>query len=164
MIKMKITIIYDSKTGNTEKMAKAIAEGASKKADIEIKKIGEAFSLSAITYADAVIFGTPAIYANISNNMNDFLEHFEKFLKQNIMNINNKPAAVFGSYGYDGAWFMEEYMKGRVEKLGFKVYDEILVLVDDDLKYVFNEQSKKCEEFGKNFVDSIKNISTWGSN
>ncbi|MCK4581868.1 flavodoxin domain-containing protein, partial [Candidatus Bathyarchaeota archaeon] len=26
---MKIVIIYDSKTGNTEKMAKAIAEGAS---------------------------------------------------------------------------------------------------------------------------------------
>jgi flavorubredoxin len=156
MIKMKITIIYDSKTGNTEKMAKAIAEGASKKADIGIKKIGEAFSLTTITYADAIIFGTPAIYANISKNMNDFLEHLEKFLNQNNITINNKPAAVFGSYGYDGAWLMEEYMKERIKKLGFKVYDEILALVDDDLKYMFNEQTKKCEEFGKNFVDSIK--------
>lgn len=155
MIKMKITIIYDSKTGNTEKMAKAIAEGASKLADIKIKKIGEAFSLTTITNADAVIFGTPAIYANISNNMNDFLKHLEKFLTQNNIKINNKPAAVFGSYGYDGAWLMEEYMKKRVNNLGFKVYDEILVLVDDDLKYMFNEQSKKCEEFGKNFVDSL---------
>jgi flavodoxin len=155
MIKMKITIIYDSKTGNTEKMAKAIAEGASKLADIEIKKIGEAFSLTTITNADAVIFGTPAIYANISNNMSDFIEHLEKFLKHNNIKIKNKPAAVFGSYGYDGAWLMEEYMKERVKNLGFKVHDEILVLVDDDLKYMFNEQSKKCEEFGKNFVDSI---------
>lgn len=152
---MKITIIYDSKTGNTEKMAKAIAEGASKKADTAIKKIGEAFPLTILTQADAVIFGTPAIYANISNNMKDFLERLEEYLKHNKININNKPAAVFGSYGYDGAWLMEEYLKERLENLGFNVYDKVLVLVDDDLKYLFNEQSKKCTQFGKKFIESL---------
>jgi flavodoxin len=152
---MKITIVYDSKTGNTEKMAKAIAEEISKKADIEIKKIGEAFPLTVVTQADAVLFGTPAIYANISNDMKDFLEQLEDYLMHNRVKINNQPAAIFGSYGYDGAWLMEEYLKERLEGLGFKVYENILVLVDDDIKYSFDEQSEKCIEFGKRFINSI---------
>jgi NAD(P)H dehydrogenase (quinone) len=98
---MNITIIYDSKTGNTEKMAKAIADGASKTADVTIKKIGEAFPLSILTQADAVVFGSPVIYANISNNLRDFLEGFIEYIKQNKINIDKKPAAVFGSYGWD---------------------------------------------------------------
>ena len=38
---MKVLIIYDSKTGNTEKMATAIVEGAKETgAEVTIKKIG----------------------------------------------------------------------------------------------------------------------------
>jgi flavorubredoxin len=152
---MKITVIYDSKTGNTEKMAKAIADGASKTAEVIIKKIGDAFPLSILTQADGVIIGGPAIYANISNDMKDFLEHLGEYINQKEININKKPAAVFGSYGYDGAWLMEENLKERVKTLGFKVYDKVLVLVDDDLNYLFDEQSKKCEEFGNTFVEFL---------
>ena len=152
---MKITIIYDSKTGNTEKIAKAIADGASKTADVTIKKIGEAFPLTISTQADAVIFGSPAIYANVSNDMKYFLERFEGYIKQKEISINKKPAAVFGTYGWDGGWVIEEILKERVKKLGFKVYDDVLVLVDDDLKYMFEKHSKKCIEFGNNFADSL---------
>ena len=38
---VKILVIYDSNTGNTEKMAKAVAEGAtSTGAEVETKKSG----------------------------------------------------------------------------------------------------------------------------
>lgn len=39
---MKIIVVFDSQTGNTEKMAKAIAEGASSVPGsvVEVKKIG----------------------------------------------------------------------------------------------------------------------------
>ena len=37
---MKIVVIYDGRTGNTEKMAKAIGEGASSIAEVEVKKLG----------------------------------------------------------------------------------------------------------------------------
>jgi flavorubredoxin/ribosomal protein L40E len=152
---MNITIIFDSNTGNTEKMANAIAAGASKTTDVTIKKIGEAFPLTILTQSDAVIFGSPAIYASISNGMKDFLDCFEAYIKQNEININKKPAAVFGSYGWDGAWLMEEYLKDRVEILGFKVYDDVLVLVDHDIKHMFEKLSKKCEEFGNNFANLV---------
>jgi flavorubredoxin len=152
---MKIVVIYDSKTGNTEKMAKAIAKGASEHAEIEIKKIGEAFPLTIMSDADGVIFGSPVYYADISNNMKDFLEHVKTYITASKKKINHMPAAVFGSYGYDGAWIMEERLKEQIEGLGYKVNDDVLVMIDSDIKYRFEEESKKCKEFGKNFTESI---------
>jgi len=154
-MRLKIVVIYDSKTGNTEKMAKAVAEGASEHAEVEIKKIGEAFPLTVMADADGVIFGSPVYYADISNNMKDFLAHVETYIKANKRKINNKPAAVFGSYGYDGAWIMEERLKERIMGLGYKVSDDVLVMIDTDIKYNFDANSAKCKEFGRKFAKDL---------
>jgi len=151
---LKIVIIYDSKTGNTEKMAKAVAEGAGEVAEVELKKIGEAFPLTVIAEADGVVFGSPVYYADISNEMKDFLVHVESYIKASKEKIDDRPAAVFGSYGYDGAWIMEERLKARIESLGYQTHDEVCVLVDTDIKY--NEKSlDSCKKFGKKFAESI---------
>ena len=152
---MKIVVIYDSKTGNTETMAKAIAEGASEHAEVEVKKIGESFPLTIMAEADGVAFGSPVSYADISNEMKDFLSHVEDFIKANKQKINNRPAAVFGSYGYDGAWIMEERLKERVQALGFKPFSEVCVLIDTDIKYQTSDATQKCKEFGKRFAESL---------
>jgi len=154
-MRLKIVVIYDSKTGNTEKMAKAVAEGASEHAEVEIKKIGEAFPLTIMADADGVIFGSPVYYADISNNMKDFLAHVETYTKANKKKINKKPAAVFGSYGYDGAWIMEERLKERIIDLGYKVSDDVLVMIDTDIKYNFDANSDKCKEFGRKFAKDL---------
>jgi flavorubredoxin len=152
---MKIVVIYDSKTGNTEKMAMAIAEGASEHAEVEVKKIGEAFPLTIMADADGVIFGSPVYYADISNNMKDFLTHVETYIATNKKKINHMPAAVFGSYGYDGAWIMEERLKEQIEGLGYTVQDNVLVMIDTDIKYHFVDETMKCKEFGKKFAESL---------
>ena len=152
---MKIVVIYDSKTGNTEKMARAVAEGASEHAEVEVKKIGEPFPLTIMAEADGVAFGSPVHYADISNGMKDFLSHVEDFIKANKQKINDRPAAVFGSYGYDGAWIMEERLKERVKILGFKPFSEVCVLIDTDIKYQTPDATKKCKEFGKRFAESL---------
>ena len=152
---MKIAVIYDSKTGNTEKMAKAIAEGAKTVAELEVKKIGEAFPLTMLAEVDGVMFGSPVYYADISNDMKDFLAHIESYVKANKKKINGIPAAIFGSYGYDGAWLMEEKLKDDVEGLGYKTYDKVLVMIDSDIKYHFADEAAKCREFGKKFAESI---------
>ncbi len=154
-MRMKIVVIYDSKTGNTEKMAKALAEGAGEHAEVEVKKIGEAFPLTIIADADGVIFGSPVYYADISNGMKDFLDHVETYIKANKRKINKKPAAVFGSYGYDGAWIMEERLKERIKGLGYKVSDDVLVMIDSDIKYNFDSNSAKCRNFGKKFAENL---------
>ncbi|MEM2922005.1 MAG: flavodoxin domain-containing protein, partial [Candidatus Bathyarchaeia archaeon] len=53
----KIVIVYESMSGNTEKMAKAVAEGASsiKGVDVEIYKVGTRFPVSSLDKADAII-------------------------------------------------------------------------------------------------------------
>jgi flavorubredoxin len=154
-MRMKIVIIYDSKTGNTEKMANAVAQGASEHAEVEVMKIGEAFPLTIMADADGAIFGSPVYYADISNNMKDFLVHIETYIEANKRKINNKPAAVFGSYGYDGAWIMEEKLKERIMGLGYNVSDDVLVMIDSDIKYNFESNSAKCKEFGKKFAESL---------
>lgn len=151
---MKIVVIYDSKTGNTEKMAKAIAEGASKAAKVELKKIGEAFPLTVMADADGVAFGSPVYYADISNQMKDFMEHMESYIKAEKKKIHGRPAAIFGSYGYDGAWIMEERLKARIKALGFEPMDEVLVMIDTDLKYQA-KSLEKAKEFGKKFAESL---------
>ena len=152
---MKIVVIYDSKTGNTEKMAHAVAEGINKVADVEVKKIGEAFPLTILADVDGVVFGSPVYYADISNNMKDFLAHVESYIKANRKKINHIPAAIFGSYGYDGAWLMEEKLKDIVEELGYDTFKDILVMIDTDIKYHFETEQAKAMEFGKRFAESI---------
>jgi flavorubredoxin len=104
---------------------------------------------------DGVMFGSPVYYADISNNMKDFLEHIESYIKANRKKINGIPAAIFGSYGYDGAWLMEEKLKDDVEGLGYKTFDKVLVMVDSDIKYHFEDEVEKCKAFGKKFAESI---------
>ncbi|MBD3171988.1 hypothetical protein GF326_05905 [Candidatus Bathyarchaeota archaeon] len=152
---MKIVIIYDSKTGNTEKMAKAIAEGSSEKADVEVKKIGEAFPLTILADADGVMFGSPVYYADVSNGMKDFLIHLKSYVNANRKTINQIPAAIFGSYGYDGAWIMEEKLKDMVKDLGYETFEDVLVMIDSDIKYHFETEEEKAKEFGRNFVDLL---------
>jgi flavorubredoxin len=152
---MNIVIIYDSKTGNTKKMAEAIARGTLTMAkNVELKKIGDPFPLTIMAESDGVLFGSPVYYADISNEMKEFLEHVESYIKAGKRKINNIPAAVFGSYGYDGAWIMEERLKARIEFLGFEVYDDVCVMIDNDIKYNI-ESLKECEEFGKRFAETI---------
>jgi multimeric flavodoxin WrbA len=152
---LKIVVIYDSKTGNTEKIARAFTEGASSIAKVEIKKIGEAFTPTLLGDVDGVAFGSPVYYADISNDMKDFLEHLDSAIKANRLNIEGKPAAVFGSYGYDGAWIMEEMLKTRIAEIGFKPYEEVCVLIDTEIKYNTEESIKKSWEFGKSFAESL---------
>jgi flavorubredoxin len=154
-LQMKIVIIYDSRTGNTEKMAKAIAEGASSIAEVEVKKIGERFPLTILAEVDGVILGSPVYYADISDNIKNFLAHVESCIKANRKKINQVPAAVFGSYGYDGAGFIKEKLKEIIKDLGYYTFDEVLAMVDSDIKYHFETEEEKAKQFGKKFAESI---------
>jgi flavodoxin len=154
---MKILIIYDSKTGNTEKIASAIEEGAKEAgAEVTLKKIGEPFPLTLFEESDGVVFGSPTRYADVTNEMKDFLSTVADYVKMGKMNVKGRKAGVFGSYGYDGAWVMEERLKGYVEALGYKVNPKICVKVDMELKTRLKETLAECKAWGKDFAKSIK--------
>jgi flavorubredoxin len=154
---MKIAIVFDTKTGNTERLAKAIAEGVEEAwAEAELRKIGEKFPLSIIGEVDAVMFGTPVIYADVTNEMRDFLQHVNRYIEAGRLDMGDQVAAIFGSYGYDGAWIMEERLILMVQELGYSVYENVHVEVDTEIRHNTEETMENAREFGKKFAESLK--------
>ena len=91
---MKTAVIYWSGTGNTEKMAQAIADAAG----------AELFSVSDfngnIADYDRVAFGCPAMGAEVLEE-----DEFEPFFTGVEGQLSGKTIALFGSYGWgDGEW------------------------------------------------------------
>lgn len=106
---MKAAVIYWSGTGNTEAMAKAVAEGAG----AELFTPGE-FSGDIADY-DRVAFGCPAMGAE---ELDD--SEMEPFFASVEGKLSGKTIALFGSYGWgDGEW-MRNWQE-RAEAAGAKV-------------------------------------------
>ncbi len=105
-----VSIIYWSGTGNTEKMAELIAEGA-KAAGANVKeiKVGDA-SLDDVKACDVLVLGCPSMGDEVleESEMEPFVDSLEAV-------VSGKKVALFGSYGWgDGAWMRDwaERMKG----------------------------------------------------
>jgi NAD(P)H dehydrogenase (quinone) len=76
MIKMaKILIVYDSSTGNTEKMAQAVAEGAKQIKDtkVNVKKVDET-DVKDLLKIDAIVFGSPTYFGEMSGRLKAFID------------------------------------------------------------------------------------------
>src|ERR1017187_261280 len=72
---VRILIAYHSRTGNTEKMAAAVREGAASVAGVEIvlHKVAEVTS-DDIVKADGIVLGTPVEWGNLSAEAKRFLD------------------------------------------------------------------------------------------
>lgn len=133
----KTAVIYWSGTGNTEMMAKAIAEGAG----ADLFAVSE-FSGDIADY-DRLAFGCAAMGAEVLEE-----DEFEPFFAAIEGSLSGKTVALFGSYGWgDGEWMRnwEERVKAdRAVLFG----DEGLIVnetpSDDDLA--------KCKELGANLA------------
>jgi len=78
----KILIIYFSKTGNTEKMAKLVAEGVKGEGvAVEVKKVEDA-SVDELLDAKGIIIGSPTYFGTMAAEIKSFLDesvkHFGK--------------------------------------------------------------------------------------
>ena len=72
---LKALIIYDSKTGNTEKMAFMIAKGVKEADDVEcvVKRVEDA-TLEDLIQAHGIIMGSPTYYGCMSGKLKEFLD------------------------------------------------------------------------------------------
>ena len=91
----KVLIIYHSKTGNTEAMAKAVEAGAKKEGVTVVRKALEAASVDDLEEADGIIIGTPTYFsacsAEIKRFIDDSIKHYPKLV--------GKVGAAFASSG-----------------------------------------------------------------
>jgi len=92
---MKVLIVYDSRTGNTEKMAKAVAEGVDAEGvGVEVKKVDEA-SVDELPEFDGLILGSPVYYGLPSGKLKDFIDASVKYHGK----LEGKVGAAFASSG-----------------------------------------------------------------
>jgi NAD(P)H dehydrogenase (quinone) len=92
-----VLVTYHSETGNTEKMAQGVAEGAKTVAgtNVVLKKVSEVTAEDLLS-ATAVIVGSPIYFANVSGEVKTFLDNWR--LKFGIMpgfKMRNKVGAAF---------------------------------------------------------------------
>lgn len=93
----KVLIVYHSQTGNTEEMARAVAEGARSVAgtDVVLKRAFDA-NADDLIGCDAVAFGTSTNFAYISGGLKDF---FDRSLIQCQDKTTDTPYCTFTSSG-----------------------------------------------------------------
>jgi multimeric flavodoxin WrbA len=97
----KVLIVYHSRTGNTEEMAKAVEEGARSIAGVEvIRKKAEEASAEDLLGCDAVAFGSPENIGYMTGVMKEF---FDRSIIQGVMGkVKEKPYIAFGSFAVSG--------------------------------------------------------------
>ncbi len=89
----KVLVVYDSRTGNTEQMAKAVAEGAKNAgAEVETKKATRV-ELDDLEAADAIILGSPTHFGTMSENMKSLINESHAIRKKLV----DKLGAAFTS-------------------------------------------------------------------
>jgi NAD(P)H dehydrogenase (quinone) len=91
----KVLIVYHSRTGNTAKMAEAVAAGAkSAGADVTVKKAGETTSAD-LKAANAIIMGSPTYYGVMAAEVKQLFDRSSDVRGQ----LENKIGAAFTSSG-----------------------------------------------------------------
>lgn len=75
--KPRVLIVYFSATGNTEKMARGVAEGVQKVTGVEAQlRTVENVTKEEVESADGLILGSPVYYANMAAPMKQFIDNW----------------------------------------------------------------------------------------
>jgi len=91
----KVLVVYHSRSGNTAKMAEAVAEGARNGgADVVMKKVDEA-TVEDLAAADGVVFGAPTYFGTLSAEMKSFIDKSVRVRGK----LESKVGAAFTSSG-----------------------------------------------------------------
>ena len=145
----KILITYFTRTGNTEMMAKAIAEGIRINAHVELRRLFEC--PKNIESFDAILIGSPNYYHNLTHNLKEFLEELA-FRK---VNLKGKIGAAFGSYGWS------DEVPNIILEIMEKRFEMDIIETPLLIKYTPDEKGlEECKNFGKAIVNKIRQKSS----
>jgi flavodoxin len=144
----KVLIVYESRTGKTEKMAEFIAEGIRISGhEAEVKKLSEVKNEKDLQGYDGYAFGCPTYHRDITNGMKTFL-----FLAQKA-GLANKVGGAFGSYTHSGDApsiiydTMEHVYKMTMTDLGsFNLKEQFVGHMDG---------IRACQDYGKGIVKKL---------
>ena len=151
--KDKVTIVYDTMHGSTQKMAHALAEGImSEDVDVVMYFLHNderSEIVKDILDSKAVLFGVPTIFNKPYPSIGDLMYYLEG-LMFNRTGIK-KLAVSFGSMGWAGGGVKK--IADDLEKCGFEVFETT------QLNYVpTNDEMNDLYELGKKLADKVKEM------
>jgi flavorubredoxin len=140
----KILVFYYSRTGNTEKMANAVAEGA-KAANAEVE-LEYHISADDLNRFDAIVIGAPTYHHEMPMGVKRLLED----AAEKGLSLKGKVGASFGSYGWSGEApkLVLEVMKYKFE---MRVTEPPLLVRDAPNQTSLNA----CRDLGRRISESL---------
>lgn len=138
----KVSVIYWSGTGNTEKMAQAVASGAkTTETEVTLLSVAEA-TTKHVEEADYLALGCPSMGSEVLEE-----SEMEPFVNSIASLIKNKPLVLFGSFGWgDGQW-MDDWTQKMKEQGARLVCDSLIINETPD-----DEGLKKCRALGMQLI------------
>ncbi|MEM3597231.1 MAG: flavodoxin domain-containing protein [Candidatus Bathyarchaeia archaeon] len=144
----RVLILYYSRTGNTEAMAKAVAEGIKSVQGIDVE-INYYVTPEALASFAALVFGVPTYHHDMPLSIKNF---FEEIAVKNV-DLRGKLGAAFGSYGWSGEAprLVLEILKNR---FGMVVVESSLLI-----KYAPDKSGlDKCVDFGRKIAERLMHV------
>jgi multimeric flavodoxin WrbA len=138
----KILVVYHSQTGNTEKMARAVAEGASRidATEVVIRRASDA-TLEDLLDCAGLALGTPENFGYMSGVLKDF---FDRTYYSAQGKVFRKPYVVFISAGNDGSGALMSIERIALGYRFKKVYEPVIAK-----GAVTEEVLNRCRELGE---------------
>ena len=152
MASKKVLILYHSGSGNTEKMAKAIAEAMKSSALNVAVENAEGFDISLLPNYDGIVLGSPTYFSNMAWQVKKVID--KSIIHYEAGKLKGKVAGVFTSAGTrrDGRDCMKMLEKALGYHHGMKVVKGILRVDGETDKGV----EKRCREYGEKLGKEIE--------
>jgi len=155
----KILVIYYSKTGNTEEMAKLVGEGVRKEGvAVEVKKI-EDTKVDELLKADGIIIGSPTYYGSMAAPIKELLDESVKFHGE----LEGKVGGAFSSSANNGGGNETTIMD--ILK-AFLIHGMIIQGTSQGDHYgpvaigaPDNRSKSQCKDFGRRVAKLVKKLS-----
>jgi putative flavodoxin len=109
---MKACVIYFTTSGNTEMLAESLAEGLRSKAEVELKKVSEADSLSLSDF-DIIALGSPAQGTEEIDET-----EMKPFYDSHAAELKGKKVILFGCFGWGDGAFLDTWKEDVVSNGG----------------------------------------------
>src|SRR4030043_408042 len=109
MSSKKVLILYYSGSGNTQRMAKAIAEAMKSSAvNVTIEDVGK-FDISLLPKYDSIVLGSPTYFSNVAWQVKKVID--ESIVHYSGGKLKGEAAGVFTSAGGKGGGrdFVEKF-------------------------------------------------------
>jgi flavodoxin len=152
---VKMIIIYDTKYGNTKRVAELIAEGMGEPGGIKpiVSNFKEIKDLKSLNSYDMILIGAPAHFGAPSKAIMKFVDRLTK------IPLQGKGFAVFDTYiGEDFEKAVKKMEEKLLEKLPrfHQIASGLSIKVEGMKGPIIEEEIPKCKEFGKKISSQLK--------